>query len=100
MKLQNPFTRRYVEYPLLFDPSIRSYQVSHETPFTDRHSEWAVSVIATGDKIYIPCGRNRCRNIYVVTKFYLDGTLKFPQGIYTLPTSYFTTIKNFRGESI
>lgn len=93
MRLQNPYTRGYIEYPLYFEPEKLNYQIYHETPFTERYSEWAVSIIETGDMIYIPTGQNRCRNIYVVTKFYLQGVVKFPQGIYTVPMSYFTTPK-------
>jgi len=95
MKLQNPYTRGYIEYPLYFEPEKLNYQIHHETPFTERYSEWAVSVIETGDVIYIPYGQNRCRNIYVVTKFFLNGTVTYPQGIYTIPVSYFTTPNNY-----
>ena len=90
MKLQNPYTRGYIEYPLYFEPEKLNYFIQHETPFTDRRSEWAVSMIATGDMIYIPCGQNRSRNIYVVTRFFLNKTVQFPRGIYTIPMSYFT----------
>lgn len=90
MRLQNPYTRGYIEYPLSFEPEKLNYFIRHETPFSEFYSEWAVSVIETGDVIYIPCGENRCRNIYVVTRFFLDGTAKFPTGIYTIPKSYFT----------
>ena len=91
MKLKNPYTGGYIEYPLYFEPEKLNYQIRHDTPFTERYSEWAVSIIATGDMIYIPCGENRCRNIYIVTKFYLDKVVSFPRGIYTIPMSYFTT---------
>lgn len=91
MKLQNPYTRGYIEYPLFFEPEKLHYHIRHETPFSARYSEWAVSIIETGDMIYIPCGQNRCRSIYVVTKFFLDKTVTFPRGIYTIPMSYFTT---------
>ena len=94
MRLKNPYTKGYIEYPLCFEPEKLNYQIRHETPFTERYSEWAVSVISTGDMIYIPCGQNRCRDIYVVTKFYLDKTVTFPRGIYTIPMSYFSTEKN------
>lgn len=95
MKLQNPYTRGYIEYPLYFEPEKLSYFIRHETPFSNFYSEWAVSVIETGDMIYIPCGGNHCRNIYVVTKFFLDGTVQFPKGIYTIPLSYFTNQNNY-----
>lgn len=90
MRLQNPFTKGYIEYPLYFEPEKYTYQIRHETPFSNRYSEWAVSIIETGDMIYIPCGENRSRNIYIVTKFYLDKIVSFPRGIYTVPISYFT----------
>lgn len=95
MKLQNPYTRGYIEYPLYFEPEKLNYQIHHETPFTERYSEWAVSEIETGDVIYIPCGQNRCRNIYIVTKFFLNKTVSFPNGIYTIPLSYFITPNNY-----
>lgn len=91
MKIQNPYTRGYIEYPLFFEPEKLNYYIRHETPFSERYSEWAVSIIETGDMIYIPYGQNRCRNIYIVTKFFLDKTVTFPRGIYTIPMSYFTT---------
>lgn len=91
MRMQNPYTRGYVEYPISFCPEKLSYQIRHETPFTERYSEWAVSVIDSGDVIYIPCGSNRCRDIYVVTRFYLNKELQFPNGIYKIPMSHFTT---------
>lgn len=95
MRVQNPYTRGYIEYPLSFSPEKRNYFVSHETPFTARRSEWAVSIIENGDMIYIPCGSNRCQNIYIVTKFFLQGTLTYPLGIYTIPMSYFTRIPKY-----
>ena len=95
MKMQNPYTRGYIDYPLYFNPEKFSYFIQHETPFSNFYSEWAVSVIETGDTIYIPYGENRSRNIYVVTKFYLDGTVKYPHGIYTIPKSYFINPRNY-----
>lgn len=92
MKLYNPYTRGYIEYPLYFEPEKLNYFIRHETPFSEFYSEWAVSIIDTGDMIYIPCGQNRNHNIYVVTKFYLDGVVKFPRGIYTVPMSSFTRL--------
>jgi hypothetical protein len=90
MKLYNPFTRGYIEYPLIFKPEKLSYHIQHETPFTHYNSEWAVSLMESGDMIYIPCGQNRNQNIYIVTRFYLDGTVKYPRGIYSIPMSHFT----------
>ena len=95
MQLKNPYTRGCVEYPLYFEPEKLNYFIRHETPFTDRYSEWAVSIIESGDMIYMPYGSNRCRNIYIVTKFFLDGTAKFPYGIYTIPLNYFTNPANY-----
>jgi len=94
VKLQNPYTRGYIEYPLYFEPEKLKYFIRHETPFSERFSEWLVAHIETGDVIYIPCEQNRCRNIYIVTRFYLDKTVQFPKGIYTLPLNYFTIPKN------
>jgi hypothetical protein len=93
MKIQNPYTRGYIDYPLSFEPEKLHYHIRHETPFTDRYSEWAVSIISTGDVIYIPYGQNRCRNIYIVTRFYINKEVAFPRGIYTIPISHFTTQK-------
>ena len=95
MRLQNPYTRGYIEYPLYFEPSRLNYFIRHETPFTERYSEWAVSIIETGDMIYIPYGQNRCRDIYIVTKYFRTGAVKYPQGIYTVPMSYFTNPSNY-----
>ena len=91
MKLKNPYTRGCIEYPLFFEPEKLNYFIRHETPFEDRYREWAVSVIETGDVIYIPYGDNRCKDIYVVTRFFLNGDVKFPMGIYTVPMAHFTT---------
>ena len=90
MRLQNPYTKKYIEYPLEFEPEKLNYQIRHETPFTECFSEWAVSIIATGDMIYIPCGQNRSRHIYVVTRLYRRKQVTFPYGIYTIPLDYFT----------
>ena len=91
MKLYNPYTKRYIEYPLSFTPEKYNYFIRHETPFSNFYSEWAVSIIETGDMIYMPYGENRNRNIYIVTRFYLDGVVTYPRGIYTIPKSYFIT---------
>lgn len=94
MKLQNPYTRGYIEYPLYFEPEKLNYHIRHETPFSERYSEWAVSIIETGDVIYLPYGDNRCKNIYVVTKFFMDKTVTYPMGIYTVPVSNFMAPEN------
>lgn len=90
MKLYNPYTRGYIDYPLVFEPHKYAYEIRHETPFSDRFSEWYVAVNDDGDYIYIPSGSNRCRYIYIVTRFYINKTVTRPYGIYTIPFSYFT----------
>lgn len=95
MRMQNPYTRGYIEYPLYFEPEKLNYRIEHETPFTERRSEWLVSMIKNGDDIYIPTGENRCRDIYVVTRFYKDGSVQFPKGIYKIPMSYFMTPQEY-----
>lgn len=90
MKLFNPYTGGCIEYPLDLDLEKHTYHIEHETFFCQYHTAWAVTTLDTGDVVYIPCGQNRSRNIYVVTRFYLDKTVKFPKGVYTLPLSYFT----------
>lgn len=94
MKLFNPYTKGYIEYPLNFDFYNRTYHIEHETFFCPYFTSWAVTILETGDVIYVPCGENRSRNIYVVTRFYLDKTVTFPKGVYTIPLNYFTTIPN------
>lgn len=91
MKLFNPYTKGYIEYPINFDLEQQTYHIEHETFFCPYFTSWAVTVLDTGDVIYIPCGENRSRNIYVVTRFYLDKTVKFPKGVYTVPINHFTT---------
>ena len=98
MQVQNPYTRGYLEYPLYFEPEKMHYYIRHETPFTERYSEWAVYIIETGDMIYLPYGQNRCRNIYIVTRFYINKEVAFPHGIYTIPISYFTNSKTIDEE--
>ena len=93
MQLQNPYTRGYIEYPLNFDLEKLHFHIRHETPFTDRWSEWAVSILDNADMIYIPYGQNRCRNIYIVTYFYTSKQVERPHGIYIIPMSTFTTPK-------
>lgn len=96
MLLKNPYTKGTIEYPIDF--SISSFvldrwfnhHIVHETPFTQRRAEWAVSKLESGDVIYIPYGANRCKDIYIVTSYYLDKTVSYPYGIYTLPMSYFS----------
>lgn len=89
MRVYNPYTHGYIEYPLNFDLNVLDYHIKHETPFTDRFSEWAVSILESGDMIYIPYGANKCTNIYVVTKPYINKLLSLPHGIYTISMDYF-----------
>ena len=93
MKLFNPYTKGCIEYPLDFDFHKQTYHIEHETFFCSYFTSWAVTILETGDMIYIPYGKNRSRDIYVVTRFYLDKTVKYPKGVYTIPLSYFTTTK-------
>ena len=93
MKLHNPYTKGTIEYPLDFDLNRLTYHIEHETFFCPYHTSWAVTVLHTGDVLYIPCGENRSRNIYVVTRFYLEKVVTFPKGVYTIPVKYFTTPK-------
>lgn len=91
MKLYNPYTRGYIEYPLNFDLEKHTYHIEHETFFCPYFTSWAVTILDTGDMIYIPCGENRSRDIYVVTRFFINKTVSFPKGVYTVPLKHFTT---------
>ena len=93
MKLFNPYTKGYIEYPLNFDFHTQTFHIEHETFFCPYFTSWAVTILDGGDMIYIPYGRNRSRNIYVVTRFYLDKTVKYPKGVYTIPVNHFTIPK-------
>ena len=93
MRLHNPYTKGTIEYPLNFDLEQLTYHIEHETFFCPYHTSWAVTVLDTGDVLYVPCGENRSRNIYVVTRFYLEKVVTFPKGVYTIPLRYFTTPK-------
>lgn len=85
--MKNPFTKESIDYPLfLLDFSKYEFHIRHETPFTDRCSEWAVTILENGDTVYIPAGANRCRNIYII----LDGyQFQFPSGVYAIPKDCF-----------
>ena len=89
MFMQNPYTKGYVDYPINFDLENHSYHIEHETFFCPYFAAWAVTTLDTGDVIYIPCGQNRSRNIYVVTQFYLNKVVQFPKGIYIIPITDF-----------
>ena len=91
MMLYNPFTRECIEYTVDFDVTVLNYHIRHETPFTDRYSEWAVSMLENGDMVYLPYGNNRCADIYVVTYEFTSKLVPFPHGIYTAPMGYFCT---------
>ena len=94
MQVYNPYTRQYIDYPIDLDLWSLTYHIRHETPFIDRYSEWSVTVLNSGDEIYIPSGSNPCNNIYIVTKFYLKKLITLPHGIYTIPIGYFTCRRN------
>ena len=89
MKLYNPYTNGCIEYPLNIDLNVLNYYIQHETPFTDRHSEWAVSVLENGDMVYLPYGNNRCYDVYIVTRLYINDPSCFPYGIYKAPINSF-----------
>lgn len=89
MRLHNPYTNGYIEYTLNLDLNVLDYHIRHETPFTDRCTEWAVSVLESGDMIYLPYGNNRCTDIYIVTRYYLDKLWCFPHGIYKASVNSF-----------
>ena len=92
MLVQNPFTKHTREYPVeLLSLNKYEFHITHETPFSDRRSEWAVTILDTADMRYIPSGSNRCRNMYIVTWERTSGQVSFPHGIYTVPMSYFFT---------
>lgn len=90
IKLYNPYTKKYVDHNLDLNSSVYHYRIQHETPFSDRCVEWDVDVLESGDMMYVPCGNNMCPNIYIVTKLYLDRSVKLPHGIYTIPVEQFT----------
>ena len=98
MQLQNPYTKGTIEYPLNLNLEKLTYHIEHETFFCPYFTSWAVTVLDTGDVVYIPCGENRSRNIYVVTRFYIEKVVQFPKGVYTVPLNYFTTQK-IKGEN-
>ena len=90
MLVQNPFTKHTFEYPIeLLNLNRYEYHIAHETPFTDRRSEWSVTILGNADTIYIPAGSNRCRDIYIVTWEYTSGQAQFPYGIYKIPMASF-----------
>ena len=88
MLLRNPYTKKYIDYPLdLSDNNIVvSYRIEHETVF----SQWLVAELKNGDVIYIPSGDKNERNIYVITSFYRTKEVQFPYGIYIINSSDFT----------
>ena len=91
MNAKNPYTGGYIEYPLeLLNLSRYEFRICHETPFSERYSEWAVYLLENEDMIYVPTGQNRCRNIYIVTWEFTYKEVPFPYGIYTIPLNYFT----------
>lgn len=91
MKLYNPYTHHYINYPLDLssDNIVLEYHITHETFFCSWHTSWCVAHLESGDVLYIPYGDRNRRNIYVVTPFYLDKTVSFPHGVYTLSYNEF-----------
>ena len=89
MQLYNPFTKVYIDYPLDFDSHELNYHIRRETIFNDWFTEWAVSELSSGDRLYIPCGSNMSPDIYVVTRKFIEKQVKKPYGIYTIPMDYF-----------
>ena len=91
MLLRNPYTKKYIDYPLdLSDNNIVvSYRIEHETLFCPYFSQWLVAELTSGDIIYIPTGDRNKRNIYVITSFYRKKEIKFPYGIYVIQYSDF-----------
>lgn len=86
LHMVNPFTRECIEYPLfLLDLIDLEYYICHETPFSDRYSEWLVAVLKNGDTVYIPYSNNRCRDIYIVS----HNFVALPYDIYSIPFKYF-----------
>lgn len=90
MKIYNPYTKVYLEYPLDFDMHKLTYHIHHETLFSDRWSEWAVAILESGDELYIPYGSNMCPDIYIITRKFINKEVSKPYGIYTIPMKYFT----------
>lgn len=89
MMLFNYYTREIVDYPVNIDTRQLEYQIKHETPFSDRFSEWSVSVLDNGDELYIPSGNNRCTDVYVVTELFLKHIISPPHGVYTMSLMQF-----------
>lgn len=92
MKVQNIYTGEYIMLPIQFEPERMHYHIRHETPFSDRWSEWAVFIINTGDMIYLPYGSNKCEHLYIVTAAYRLGMVEHPYGIYKIPIHNFMSI--------
>ena len=90
MLVNKLYNKGYIEYPIDFNLQRRTFHVEHETCFCPYHTSWEVTLLETGDMVYIPSGQNRSRDIYIVSWFHTNGTLKFPHGIFTIPMSTFT----------
>lgn len=92
MLLRNPYTKKYIDYPLdLSDNNIVvSYRIEHETLFCPYFCQWLVAELKNGDVIYIPSGNRNERDIYVITSLYRTKEVQFPYGIYTINPSDFT----------
>lgn len=95
MMLRNPYTQVELEYPIDFSLIRRTFHIEHETDFCSYNVPWEVTLLTTGDMVYIPGAGNRSYNIYIVTKYYRAKQVSYPHGIYTIPLSYFTTGRRF-----
>ena len=47
MRLYNPYTRGYIEYPLNFSLEKLTYHIEHETFFCPYFTAWAVTALHT-----------------------------------------------------
>lgn len=90
MLVEHLYQKGYVEYPINFDLKRRTFHVDHETCFCPYFTSWCVTLLETGDMVYIPAGQNRSRYIYIVSWDYTRRAVSFPRGIYKIPISYFT----------
>lgn len=89
MIMRNPYTEVEIEYPIDFSLIRRTFFIEHETDFCLYNVPWAVTLLTTGDMVYIPGDGNHSHNIYIETKFYRAKQVSYPNGIYTIPMSYF-----------
>lgn len=90
MLMNKLYNKGVVNYPIDLSLQRRTFHIEHETVFCPYFSSWEVTLLETGDMVYVPSGQNRSRDIYIVSWNYTNGTLKFPQGIYSIPMRNFT----------